>query len=248
MSREKSRLWVIDAALFTGLVYVATVMFQVYQPATGGYFNLGESAIYLAALLTSPLVAGVAGGVGSALADATTGYGIFAPGTLVIKFVEGFVAGVLVRKASRLRGPLYAISASLTYALLIFIIGSRYLVGTVHLGTAWRTLSFSLPMWFWMLVSVMVFAGILVIGFRKTYPAETFSLLTSGLLMVTGYFLYEYLVTNPLIHRPRIAAAFEIPVNIGQALIGSIIAVSVYAFLIKAGFVRSGSIGSRGGQ
>ncbi|MEM4646413.1 MAG: ECF transporter S component, partial [Zestosphaera sp.] len=87
---------VVRVSLYTALVLIATIVLQVYTPATRGYFNLGEVAIYTVAALTSPLIAGVAGGVGSALADLVTGYGIFAPGTLVIKFVEGFIASSLI--------------------------------------------------------------------------------------------------------------------------------------------------------
>ena len=99
----KSRT-LIEIIVYIVAVYVATIALQIYQPATGGYFNLGEAVIYIAAMLSSPLVAGIAGGVGASLADLSTGYGIFAPATLVIKFTEGYVAGYLVKKAKVGRG------------------------------------------------------------------------------------------------------------------------------------------------
>ncbi|MGB9830987.1 MAG: ECF transporter S component, partial [Fervidicoccus fontis] len=92
---------IVRFAVFTALVYVFTVVVQFAQPFTGGYFNLGEAAIYVCALISDPLTTGLAGGIGSALADATTGYGIFAPATLLIKFTEGYVASLLFKKMGR---------------------------------------------------------------------------------------------------------------------------------------------------
>ena len=60
----------------------------------------------------------------------------------------------------------------------------------------------------------------------------------AGLIMVTGYFLYEYFVSNPLTGREPLAAVAEIPVNIGQAVIGASIALPVVVFLRRAGYVE----------
>ena len=43
--------------LSTALVLTATVAINVYVPATKGYFNLGETMIYLVALLFDPSTA-----------------------------------------------------------------------------------------------------------------------------------------------------------------------------------------------
>ncbi|UCC28655.1 MAG: ECF transporter S component, partial [Candidatus Bathyarchaeota archaeon] len=56
-------------AVFTSLVFIATVIFSIYVPLTQGFFNIGESMVYATALLFGPLVGGFAGGVGAALAD-----------------------------------------------------------------------------------------------------------------------------------------------------------------------------------
>ena len=44
------------AAIFASLVAAATLLFVIPIPATSGYFNLGETLIYVAALLFGPLV------------------------------------------------------------------------------------------------------------------------------------------------------------------------------------------------
>ena len=65
-------------AFYVALVTVSTILFTVYVPATRGYFNIGEAAIYIIALLSGPYLGGVAGGMGSALADILLGYYLFA--------------------------------------------------------------------------------------------------------------------------------------------------------------------------
>lgn len=92
---------IVLAAIMTALVCVATLFFQIPLPPPFGYFNVGESIIYIIAILFGPIIGGFAGGVGAALADALSpfGYFIFAPGTLYIKFLEGFIVGFIVYKA-----------------------------------------------------------------------------------------------------------------------------------------------------
>ncbi len=88
------------AAVFAALVCVATLTLVVSIPATTGYFNVGETVIYAAALLFGPLVGGIAGGVGAAVADMIVAPQ-FAIGTLIIKIVEGAIVGFLYKKLQR---------------------------------------------------------------------------------------------------------------------------------------------------
>jgi uncharacterized membrane protein len=83
------------AALFASLVFVVTYAIPpITIPATSGYFNVGETIIYTAALIFGPLVGALAGGVGAALADALLAPQ-FAVGTLIIKGLEGAIVGYL---------------------------------------------------------------------------------------------------------------------------------------------------------
>src|SRR3989304_9472385 len=101
MGKEKhsvnARFRLTAAIVFAALVCVVTISFTVTIPVTGGYFNLGESLIYVAALTFGPVVGALAGGVGAAIADMLLAP-IFAPGTLVIKGIEGALVGVLGKK------------------------------------------------------------------------------------------------------------------------------------------------------
>jgi len=241
VSARSARL-IINVVIFTVLVFAATIVIQVYQPATGGYFNLGEAVIYVAAMISSPIVAGIAGGVGASLADVVTGYGIFAPATLVIKFTEGLVAGILARRLRQLN-KVYAITIgsimAIVYGLLLAYLGTTYLSGELFLGPEWASITVTLPVFFWLAVAGLVFLLVLYLALaRKYHSVEALGLMIAGLIMVTGYFLYEYFVSNPLTGREPLAAVAEIPVNIGQAVIGASIALPVVVFLRRAGYVE----------
>jgi uncharacterized membrane protein len=87
---------IIAIAIFGALVFVVTSQIPpIPIPATSGYFNIGETTIYIAALIFGPLVGALAGGLGSALSDAFLGFGLFAPGTFIIKGGEGLIVGFL---------------------------------------------------------------------------------------------------------------------------------------------------------
>lgn len=88
-------------AVFTALVFVLTTFVQIPMPLGGGYINLGEAGIYICAGLCGPFAGAFAGGVGSALADLSTGYAFWALPTLIIKCCEGLIVGLFAKNAIR---------------------------------------------------------------------------------------------------------------------------------------------------
>ena len=81
-------------AVLAAMVTVAT-MLHIPMPGMRIYFNLGEGVLYVVALLLGSHFGGLCGGLGAALADVLLGYPLWAPLTLVIKGVEGYVVGKL---------------------------------------------------------------------------------------------------------------------------------------------------------
>ncbi len=92
-------------AILAATVTLAT-MLHVPLPGLRIYFNLGEGVIYIIALLLGARFGGLCGGVGAALADMLLGYPLWAPLTLVIKGLEGYIVGRLAP-----RGRIMAIAA-----------------------------------------------------------------------------------------------------------------------------------------
>jgi uncharacterized membrane protein len=137
-------------AVFTALVFVATMIFQIPIPATGGYFNIGEAVLYAAALIFGTFVGAFSGGVGAALSDAVTGYPIFAPGTFIIKFTEGAIVGYVGRRV-RLK------NASPTFwRILSLFLGTILGLATYYIGSNYMGITGN-P-----LVDQMVWAGIAI--------------------------------------------------------------------------------------
>ncbi|NPA96930.1 MAG: ECF transporter S component [Crenarchaeota archaeon] len=243
----------IRVAVYTVLVFAATAMLAVETPATGGYFDLGEAAIYSIAVFTPPLATAIAAGVGSALADLALGYGIFAPATLVIKFCEGLVVSKLVqivrRRGSpplwlRVLTPVVGGGIAATIATLAFGSGGvSASIGLVPIRVfgveiPLPTVSIGLPPIVWWVIAGLVVALSIATAVTSRYRPYVVCMAVGGMIMVTGYFLYEYFVSNPLTGRPPIAALFEVPVNVGQFAAGIVIAHAVIGFVERARGLR----------
>lgn len=93
MSWNTKRLTIFGIML--AMTTVATMVIQIPMPATRGYLNLGDAVLLTTALLFGRRAGAVAGGVGSMMADVLLGYVHYAPVTLVVKGLEGFICGVL---------------------------------------------------------------------------------------------------------------------------------------------------------
>lgn len=93
-------------AMFVALVTVATVVIAIPAPA-GGFLNVGDTVVLIAAACLGPIGGMVAGGLGSCIADIILGYGMYAPFTLVIKGLEGLICGGLILLYDRTLGKRY---------------------------------------------------------------------------------------------------------------------------------------------
>lgn len=241
----------IKVSIYTALVFVATIILQVYTPATRGYFNLGEAAIYSIAIIASPIEAAIAGGVGSALADLLTGYGYFAPGTLIIKAIEGFAVSYLAHRLIKYSQKVVkgvSVVISIATGIIIATVGYLKLSGVSEITsipidifgiqTTVLSTSISISKALWIFVGIVITAVLLYASLVKGKENLTLaaSMLIGVLIMPLGYFLYEYFYSNPIVlGLPAEQAFVEIPVNIGQALVGLGIALPITSFLREAG-------------
>lgn len=83
MNKNKTTSIVLTA-LFSALCCVATMVVRIPSPL-GGYINLGDGLCLLAGLTLGPVYGFAAAGLGSALADALSGYFIYIPATFLLK-------------------------------------------------------------------------------------------------------------------------------------------------------------------
>ncbi len=85
----------IAAMAIMGALTTVVTMFALPFAPTGGFFNLGDAIVMTTAIVFGPIIGGVAGGLGSALADLFLGYSAVAPFTVIIKGLEGFIIGTI---------------------------------------------------------------------------------------------------------------------------------------------------------
>lgn len=72
-----------QTGIFSAIIFLFTAWLHV--PSFNGYTHIGDGFLFLAASTLPAGYAAAAGAIGAGLADLFTGYGIWAPATLVIK-------------------------------------------------------------------------------------------------------------------------------------------------------------------
>jgi uncharacterized membrane protein len=219
-------------AVFTAIVCIVTIIFSIYVPATEGFFNIGESMVFLSALLFGPFVGAFAGGVGSMLADLFLGFPYYAPATLVIKACEGGIVGTLKKRnpqlSSSLHWKFFTIALGIVAGFLLSWVGTSYYSGEITLTLGSGEFVFFVPAEFWILLGCVTALSIIALGLLTDpqFGWTVFSVIVGGFVMVFGYFMYQLFLIYPLFNIEVVAIA-EIPVNIGQMVIGAIIALPI---------------------
>lgn len=101
------------------LVYVFTAVVNIRLPiaANGGLIHLGNVPLFVAAILFGKRTGMIAGGVGMALFDLLSGWTLWAPFTLVIVGLMGFVVGLVTEKKKSF--PFYILAMVLACAIKI---------------------------------------------------------------------------------------------------------------------------------
>ncbi|MFW6064108.1 MAG: ECF transporter S component [Candidatus Natronoplasma sp.] len=113
------------SSVFAAAVAIATMIITV--PVGLGVLNFGEIVIYTAAFLFGGIVGGLAGGIGAAAADLILGYAIWAPITLVVKGLEGFVVGKVSGK--RISSKIWAIALGAPFMIVGYFLATWFLFG-----------------------------------------------------------------------------------------------------------------------
>lgn len=151
------------SAIFAAVVCVATMIIHIPVPATSGYINLGDSMVFVSALLFGAKVGGIAGGVGSALADILLGFGGYAPFTFIIKGTEGLVVGHLGKEKDSVLWKTFAVLVGGTIMVLGYFIVQVVLYGVPAAIT-------ELPGNIFQAGSGLVIAVLIVTAIKKALP------------------------------------------------------------------------------
>lgn len=108
-------------AILMGLTTALTALFPIPMLVRTGYLNLGDGVLIFTGLLFGPAAGFVVGGFGSALADMILGFPVYIPITLVVKGLEGLLAGLGMRTSLKKRPLILAILSGIFMAIGYFI-------------------------------------------------------------------------------------------------------------------------------
>ncbi len=125
MKKANTKKIVLNGVMIA-LTFLATRIISIPGPIAPGVINLGDTVILITAVLLGKSSGMLAGAIGSALADITFPGGfVFAPVTLIVKGLEGYIAGMLASRGGTVKeavkGRLYIITAMAAGALLMVI-------------------------------------------------------------------------------------------------------------------------------
>lgn len=122
MNNKKLRI-LTRAALLAAFTCAATLLIRIPTP-TKGYVNLGDCLVNVSAWLLGPLYGSAAAGIGSALADVTSGYIVYAPATLIIKGLMAAASfGVFAAISKKLRSSVVSRTIAAVSAEAIMVVG-----------------------------------------------------------------------------------------------------------------------------
>jgi uncharacterized membrane protein len=87
----------VETALLTALVFVATAFINIRLPiiASGGLVHLGTVMLFIAAIVFGKEKGAIAGAVGMAIFDLSSGWALWAPFTFVVRGIMGYMVGAI---------------------------------------------------------------------------------------------------------------------------------------------------------
>lgn len=128
MQNHKLKLLVRYAVLIA-MTTVMTMVIQIPTVGTEGYLNLGDMVVFIAAFVLGKKGGFIVGGFGSSLADLLTGYTHYVPITLIVKGLEGYIAGSLLETKIGRQKPIIATSIAGIFMAFGYFIPETFMYG-----------------------------------------------------------------------------------------------------------------------
>lgn len=87
----------VFTALLTSLVFIATKFINIKLPiaANGGLVHLGTGMLFIAAIIFGKEKGAIAGAIGMAIFDISSGWALWAPFTFVVRGIMGYILGTI---------------------------------------------------------------------------------------------------------------------------------------------------------
>jgi uncharacterized membrane protein len=125
----------IRYAVLIALTTVMTMVIHIPTIGTNGYLNLGDMVVFLAALTLGKKGGFIVGGFGSAMADLILGYTHYVPITLIVKGLEGFIAGSLLETKIGKEKPIIATSIAGVFMAFGYFVPETFMYGKAAIAS-----------------------------------------------------------------------------------------------------------------
>ena len=135
----------VETALLTALVFVATSFINIRLPiaASGGLVHLGTAMLVIASVVFGKEKGAIAGAVGMAIFDLSSGWALWAPFTFVIRGVMGYILGAISYSNNK-NGNNIIINIFAVIISGVWMIGGYYLTEVILYGN-WFSPMASIP-------------------------------------------------------------------------------------------------------
>lgn len=125
----------VETALLTTLVFVATAFINIRLPilSSGGLVHLGNVILFAAAILFGKKKGAIAGAVGIAIFDLSSGWALWAPFTLVVRGIMGYIVGTIAYSNNK-NGDNFLINILAVFVSGIWMIIGYYITEVILYG------------------------------------------------------------------------------------------------------------------
>ena len=148
LNRTKSKFKtkdMVETALLTALVFVATYFINIKLPiaANGGLVHLGTAMLVIASVVFGKEKGAIAGAVGMAIFDLSSGWALWAPFTFLIRGAMGYVLGAISYSNNK-NGENIILNIFAVIVSGILMIGGYYISEVILYGN-WLSPMASIP-------------------------------------------------------------------------------------------------------
>lgn len=124
-------------AIITAVTLALSMAVIIPVPATNGLVTLLDAGVYIAGFLFGGFGGGIVGGMTGLLIDIFSGYTIWAPFSLVIHGLQGWIFGRYAYQAKSNKSIWIGLMAANLLMIIGYAFANRYLYGP---GTGWASI------------------------------------------------------------------------------------------------------------
>ncbi len=230
-------------SLLSALCYVI-LYFKIPIPSPVGnpFLHMGNMLVMLFALIFGGPISGVAGAVGMGLFDLMNGYHLYAPKTIILKFLMGITCGIVFGVANKTLSDKVN-KIIITIGVIFAVIGASvaYLCqatgGVIYIVSVDKQIVLSPILYIGSFVLAVIMFGCYVIAKNKNseYKCALFACTSALLVNIIGEFFLgaiQYVImTGTPLSASMILSATSLPATLLNGVVSIIVAVNLHHIL-----------------